>query len=176
VPITGEDLNRWVADVEYLVAEFLRCFEGRYGYSPDVNGVVRATDADGKQAVARFVERGIAGDLLEFYSVVREVSLPDLDNGIFVHSPDVVIDGIDGEQPIEVLGAISGRITVFASDGGGGLIVQLAEDGRIYKLRWGILVRQRFEVPDDGLEVFAVNVWGLLERIREDLAQAVSGS
>lgn len=72
----------------------------------------------------------IPSDLTTMYWVIDEVSLPDVENGYFVHPASLVADHfreygavrIDGEEPA----------LVFASDGGGRLFA-LAGSGRIWR-------------------------------------------
>jgi hypothetical protein len=108
--------------------------------------------------------------LLDLYSVIREISFPDLGNGVFVYSSDVVVDGLSGNQPTVVRGALEGEIIIFASDGGGALIGQMIENGAVYKLSGGSLVRQEYVVGVNGVEKLSDGVWGFLLKIREELA------
>jgi hypothetical protein len=74
--------------------------------------------------------------LIHLYRTIGEVSLPDLENGVFIHPAEAVIVGLGGEQPTEAVGSLEGRIVVFGSDGGGALI-SITEDGKVYKLKDG---------------------------------------
>jgi hypothetical protein len=175
VPIIGKSLSKWTSDMRRLLPVFMDGFESRYGYPPDANSIiVAALDESGRGVISELADRGVSPELLEFYSVVREVSLPDLGNGIFIHSPASVASGITESQPTEVHGSLEGRITVFGSDGGGALVALLAENGKVYKLSGGSLIRQDYDVDEQGVEEIADSVWGLLVKIREELGAAIT--
>jgi hypothetical protein len=60
---------------------------------------------------------GLPPDLRAFYQVVGEVSLPDVENGYWIHRPPE--PGVDNGRPYVLS---DGRpIVVFGSDGGGAL-------------------------------------------------------
>ncbi|RAG80347.1 hypothetical protein DN069_38640 [Streptacidiphilus pinicola] len=172
--ITGESLNSWADQVADLASEFTTGFEARFGYPPGDNRLVSATPQDSERAVQTLSGLGVPGDLLQFYSRVESVSLPDLDNGFFIHSADSVADGMAGGQPTEVVGAIDERIVVFGSDGGGGLCALTIPDGRFLVLRGGALVGPRYDVDESGVQSLPGGLWGFLESIRAELVHATS--
>jgi hypothetical protein len=135
VTITGENLNSWAKRVSDLALRFTDNFGAQFGYPPGENVLVRAVPQAGRHAVQALSSLGVPQDLLRFYAQVERVSLPDLDNGLFIHPADDVADGLTGNQPTQVAGGINGHIVVFGSDGGGGLIVMAVPDGRILMLR-----------------------------------------
>ncbi|MFF3920718.1 hypothetical protein ACFYZB_46505 [Streptomyces sp. NPDC001852] len=156
-----------------LASRFTANFEAGYGYPPDDNTVVRATPEIGRLAVAALSAQGVTGDLLDFYTQIEEVSLPDLGNGIFIHSAESVAGGISGNQPTEVVGALNERITVFGSDGGGALIALAASNGRILKLHGGAWAGSQYDVEDSGVDDIAPSLWVFLEQVRAELSGAI---
>ena len=157
-----------------LASEFTAGFEARFGYPPGVNELVSAAPQEGERAGRLLSAHGVPEDLILFYAQIESVSLPDLDNGLFIHSADAVVSGIAGGQPTEVVGAIAGRIVVFGSDGGGGLFAMTVPDGRIIVLRGGALIGPRYDVEESGVQTLPGGLWGFLESIRTDLLQATS--
>ncbi|MGW1916964.1 hypothetical protein ACWCQS_41370 [Streptomyces sp. NPDC002076] len=171
--ITGENLNRWADQVADLASKFTAGFEARFGYPPGVNALVSATPQAGEQAVQALSGHGVPEDLLQFYARVESVSLPDLGNGIYIHSADSVADGMAGNQPTEVVGDVTARVVVFGSDGGGGLVAMTVPDGRILMLRDGVLLGPRYEVEESGVQMLSDGLWGFLESVRADLVEAL---
>lgn len=171
VHITGQSLSDWADDVNRLASRTVADFENVYGYPPDENEVTKASSPD----VSSLADSGVSGDLLTLYSGIQEVSLPDVvENGISVFPLEDVVAGISSEMPTEVHGALEGKIVVFGADGGGGYIAQLSESGNIYKLTFGTLIGQRYEVSEKGFSLIAEDVWGFLEFIRDEVSRMVS--
>ncbi|WP_146060474.1 hypothetical protein [Amycolatopsis sp. CA-128772] len=112
----GESLDDWVVEVSALSQHFVSGFEDRFGYPPDENGVKPATvEVDGLRVKMR--DAGFPQELTDFFTSVEEVSLPDVNNGYFVHGPELVLAGVGGEQPTQVTGTVVDDIVVFGSDG-----------------------------------------------------------
>jgi hypothetical protein len=173
VTITGEILNRWAGQVADLASTFTAGFEGRFGYPPGVNALVSATPQAGQEAVQTLSGYEVPAELLQFFARVESVSLPDLDNGIYIHTADSVADGLAGNQPTEVVGALNERVVVFGSDGGGGLVAMTIPNGSVLMLRNGALMGPRYEVEESGVQMLSDGLWGFLESIRADLVQAL---
>ena len=152
----------------------MRVFESSHGYEPDENGLVEADHERGVRASRALTAAGVPLVLAEFYERVEEVSLPDVKNGFFLHAADQVIDGLNGGQPTEVEGALSDSIVVFGSDGGGGLFATSVASGQVYRLNGGSLLGPVYDVDASGVEVIAVDFWGFLEYLRQELLQAIS--
>ncbi|MFF5361321.1 hypothetical protein ACFY4I_18310 [Streptomyces scabiei] len=160
-------------EVSRLTSKLMRNFEASFGYPPGDNGVLKATPEQGPEMAAELAAAGIGEDLLEFYSRVEGVSLPDVGNGFFIHSADAVVDGIREDQPTEVVGAIQDEITVFGSDGGGGLFALSSSGERVYRLDGGSLIGSTYDVDNSGVRVVANGFWDFLEYLRGELIQAV---
>ncbi|MFD5499914.1 hypothetical protein ACFWJS_09380 [Streptomyces sp. NPDC127061] len=157
-----------------LAAKFTRDFEASFGYPPGDNGVVRANSNVRRDLIDGLIEAGIGGDLISFFSCVGSVSLPDLDNGLFVHSAEDLLDGVRGEQPVRITGALEDDVTVFGSDGGGALFALNAAQDRVYRLSGGALVGATYDVNSSGIQVMANDLWGFLEYLLSELSRAVS--
>jgi hypothetical protein len=173
VTTSGESLDRWVNGVSKLASRLMSEFEVRYGYPPGENALLKATPEDGAEAVRVLALAGIPRELLEFYSRVEEVSLPDVGNGMFVHSAQAVVEGVAGDQPTEVVGAVQDTITVFASDGGGGLFALNRAGEKVYRLSGGALIGPTYDVDDDGVQVISSGFSGFLEYLYRELSQMV---
>jgi hypothetical protein len=176
-PISGEKLNSWLFDVSELVTSFTEGFEATYGYEPGVNEVVRAGGDGAFPDVGGADRRGLLdadvhSDLIEFYGAIQGVSLPDLGNGYFVHTPDTVANPARFGFPNTVSGALNGRIAVFGSDGGGGLLAVQRSDGRVYRLSGGSLNGTAYDVENFGVEMLAPDLWTFLVNLRHELAEA----
>jgi hypothetical protein len=128
--LDAEWLRAWCGEAAPLVAELMQSFQARYGFEPGNNVVVLATQESHEATDALVELTPIPSDLTTMYWVISEISLPDLENGLFVHPASLVADHfreygavrIDGEEPA----------VVFASDGGGQLFA-LAGSGRVWR-------------------------------------------
>ena len=164
-------LGKWVETVSALATRFEQGFEARFGYLPGENRVVSVS----VDALSLADGMGLPGELLALYSYFDEVTLPDLGNGIFVGSLAWVVDGIRGNLPTRVCGAVEDSIVVFGSDGGGALIA-LSSSGRgVYKLSGGALVGSVYDVDERGFRTVSHDLWGFLAWIREELRATTDG-
>jgi len=149
--------SAWQISVTAMVAELLGTFEQRFGFEPGTNelGPPASQEAVTSLAALRPVP---ARDLLTLYRKVGEVSLPDVGNGYFIHSPSLVISH-RGEppcigQPFDV------DVLVFASDGGCALYApSAAEAGPVYRLRecaiWnGVAAAREIQTVAEDLQEF----------------------
>ena len=75
-----------------------------------------------------------SSELREFYTVVGEVSLPDVHVGYFVHPAERLAVAPDWGLPRKLETVVKGDVETFGSDGGGGLFASAIRDGSIYYL------------------------------------------
>ncbi|GAA2774079.1 hypothetical protein [Kitasatospora cinereorecta] len=148
--LDAEWLHDWCEQAAAALAKLMQSFQGRHGFEPGTNAVVLASEAS-HQATEALVElTPIPSDLTTMYWVIDEVSLPDVENGYFVHPASLVAEHfheygaiqIDGEEPE----------MVFASDGGGHLFA-LAGSGRVWRSTTASWFDQ-FDLAAAGLQEF----------------------
>lgn len=128
--LDAEWVRAWCRQSGVALTELMQSFEVRHGFPPGRNAVTLATEESHKATDALVELTPIPSDLTTMYWVIDEVSLPDVDNGYFIHPPSTVASHfreygaiqIDGEEPA----------LVFASDGGGHLFA-LAGSGRVWR-------------------------------------------
>lgn len=161
-PITAATFETaWrAAEINALAAEFTVGFEERFGYPPDVNRAV----------LAAAPAEGFSGELAVLYDVVHEVSLPDVGNGYFVHTPEMVLLGIGGESPTRLTGTVEDSIVVFGSDGGGGLFALSATGRGVYRMTGGSFLARGAPYDGGGVTVVAPGVGQYLDLLRAQLA------
>ncbi|WP_329537246.1 SMI1/KNR4 family protein (plasmid) [Streptomyces sp. NBC_01450] len=128
--LDAEWVRVWCEQAGAALTELMQSFQARHGFPPGRNAVVLATE-ESHEATDMLVElTPIPSDLTTMYWVINGVSLPDMDNGYFIHPPSTVASHfreygaiqINGEEPA----------LVFASDGGGHLFA-LAGSGRVWR-------------------------------------------
>ncbi|MBC9731494.1 hypothetical protein [Streptomyces sp. TRM68367] len=158
-----------------LAERFVDQFEETYGYPPDDHEVIAVSPGDEAEVRRRLEDANVSGDLVDLYSQLETVSLPDLENGYFIHSADELLEGMRGGQPNRVVGAVEDSITVFGSDGGGGLFALNAAQDKVYRLSGGALVGAVYEVDPPGLEIVSDGLSGYLGFLEAELTQAVQG-
>ncbi|MFJ3913877.1 hypothetical protein [Streptomyces vinaceus] len=148
--LDAEWLRGWCEQADTALAKLMASFQARFGFEPGSNKVVLASE-ESHQATDALVElTPIPSDLTTMYWVIDEISLPDVENGYFVHPASLVADHfreygavqIDGEEPA----------LVFASDGGGHLFA-LAGSGRIWRSTTASWLDQ-FDLAASGLQEF----------------------
>ena len=169
MPISGESLNRWREDMSRLADAVMQTFESTFGYPPGDHIVVEADAETGQHAVRELTAAGIGGDLLDFYAKVVQVSFPDVENGFFIHSVENIVEG---GHPTKLTGAANDEITVFGSDGGGGLFALNAAGDKVYRLAGGSLVGPVYEVDESGLDIVASNFESFLIQLRDQVQTA----
>ncbi|MFI9365786.1 hypothetical protein ACIG5E_32755 [Kitasatospora sp. NPDC053057] len=125
-----EWLRTWCEETAAALTGFTRSFAARYGFPPGENALASATDDSRRAADALGELLPVPADLATLYRVLDRASLPDVDNGYFIHSPEVVtghlreygVPAIEGER----------LALVFGSDGGGHLFAT-GHTGRVWK-------------------------------------------
>jgi hypothetical protein len=172
VPITGENLSRWAEEMSLIASKVAQNFEATFGYPPGTNVVARADTDSGSRAVALLSDHGINGDLLDLYSKIEKVSLPDVDRGFFIHSAEEVSDGIRDGQPTKLTGAVDEDIVVFGSDGGGALFA-LSPANKVYRLDGGAMVGSVYDAGDGDVSIIAWDLWGFLEFLKGEVMRWV---
>ncbi|WP_331769267.1 hypothetical protein OG948_36370 (plasmid) [Embleya sp. NBC_00888] len=162
-------MNGWAAEMARLAAEFTRDFESAYGFEPGDNHVTLADDRARRAAV----QAGglLPAPLVDFYGVVGEVSLPDVHSGFFVASVESLVQGAGDVHPTKVVGAIEDDIVVFGTNGGGDLIA-MATDGRVYMMGGGSLLGRVYDVDEDGIRAAFCDLAEFLAFLKAHLRDA----
>ncbi|BFO20985.1 hypothetical protein SHKM778_73730 [Streptomyces sp. KM77-8] len=93
VPISGPNVDSWIDEMSRLASRFVAGFETMYGYPPGEHYVTRVADSGGRDALAAALRDAGARDLIEFYSHVAQISLPDVGPGFFVDEAEYVVEG-----------------------------------------------------------------------------------
>ncbi|MER5808295.1 hypothetical protein ABT143_08900 [Streptomyces sp. NPDC002033] len=148
--LDAEWLRVWCEQADATLAKLMDSFQARHGFEPGSNEVVLASEASRPATDALVELTPVPSDLTTMYWVIAEVSLPDVENGYFVHPASLVADHfreygavqIDGEEPA----------LVFASDGGGHLFA-LAGSGRVWRSTTASWFDQ-FDLAAAGLQEF----------------------
>ncbi|MQS09593.1 hypothetical protein FNX48_021180 [Streptomyces sp. IF17] len=167
--------NSLVDEIARLALEFQEGFESRFGYPPDEHLVSKAQDDDTSIAPGNLLAHATAKDLLRFYDIVDEISLPDLDNGYFIHPRSVTFNGEGAGHPTEVRGYRSEEICTFGSEGGGALYALGLSTGHVYRLTGGELIGSAYSVEPSGFHTAAPSLWGFLEFLRDRLKKSLMG-
>ncbi|MFH8858278.1 hypothetical protein [Streptomyces rochei] len=152
-----------------LASRFAAGFETTYGYPPGEHYVSRAADSSGRDALAAVLSDAGAKDLIEFYSHVAQISLPDVGPGFFVDEAEYVVEGLRGAQPTQVSSVPNRTVAVFGSDGGGALFAADRQTGEIVRLEGGSLVGDVYEVEESGVLVIARDFEGFMQFLSGEL-------
>lgn len=121
-------VRHWATGIDTAASGMMATFEADHGYPADVNEVRWATAEDRVDA-ERYGSDPLASEpMADFYQMVAEVSLPDVGNGIFIHSAASVLalrDEIgyvvvpEADDPHALLIGSTGGGTQFVMDRGG---------------------------------------------------------
>jgi hypothetical protein len=137
--VDREWLDSWRVSVAASLAELLGTFRQRFGYEPDANTVGPSASREAVASLAALRPAAVP-DLLAFYQSIGEVSLPDVGNGYFIHSPHLVVGHAQAGEPRRIGPPLDVDVLVFASDGGGALyVLPAAQAGPVYRLRDPVL-------------------------------------
>lgn len=152
-------VDEWKRGMRDSLLELERVFEPRFGYpfEPTDNFVSEpgsTVDLHGRLPDA----------LVDFYSTVGEVSLPDVHNGYFIHPVQAVLDA-DETIPAHVEDGVGKEVVTFGSDGGGGLFCVAVPDGAVYHLPPGRVEDGVFYGGGDKSGVVATDFAGFLARL-----------
>ncbi|MEV0430554.1 hypothetical protein [Micromonospora sp. NPDC050495] len=154
-------IRRWREDVAACLDLLLPGFDVRFGYPPGRHTIGGPA---GEEELASLAGTRLPGDLLEWYGHVREVSLPDIGNGYFLHEPGLVAR----REVTAARGRFTADVVVFASDGGGTLFAVDALTGSpVYRLPAGEIVAGVYRSDDPRFDVVAENLTGFLDRLRD---------
>jgi hypothetical protein len=165
------------ATLTTLVCQFECEFINRHGYPAEGNAVEGPASKESIERL-RSAFPTLPRELLDLYAEIGSISLPDLDQGYFLHSPDAVLQGIADGQPVGLEKADGERIPILCigSDGGGAYYaVDLGHVGRILYLPPAMVERSTYFEGPMGVSVSAdsvpelVRVW--VSSIRAELGQ-----
>jgi len=160
-----DELKAWRTATEHAAAAVVAEFEDTYGFPPGDN-VVEDPDKGGAARLAA-IGAEIPVDLVQLYTVIGGVSLPDVGNGIFVHDPGLVADAYTAQQLRHVTGRHQADVVVFASDGGGTLFALASPTGSpVYRLPAGKVIAGTYETNDPDFDIVATDLAGFLARLR----------
>ncbi|WP_425248151.1 hypothetical protein [Streptomyces sp. NEAU-NA10] len=167
-------LREWGEEMTRLADAFSASFEAAQGYPPGEHKACLASAEEGEAAVALLVHAGAAGALLEYYAQLGPVVLPDLGNGIWIDDASSLVSQTEaGNYPNRLTGAIDDTVTVFGTDGGGGMYAVSHTSGGAYHLTLGALTGDSYHLDPGGYRCAATDLRDFLEQLRTDLTEAV---
>ncbi|WP_351234419.1 hypothetical protein [Streptomyces sp. NPDC002133] len=159
--------------MELLAAEFMSGFEAVHGYPPGEHTVCRGTE-EGPVLAEALARQGVARPLLEYYGHLGAMELPALDNGIWIDDAASLIAKVEaGNYPNRLTGAVDDTVSVFATDGGGGMYALSHTTGCVYHITAGALVGSTYDLDESGYRIAAEDLWSFLEQLHARLAAAV---
>ncbi|MFD7942465.1 hypothetical protein [Streptomyces sp. NPDC059744] len=118
--------------------------------------------------------QGVADPLLEYYSHLSSVELPDLGAGIWIDDASSLTAQVEaGNYPNRLTGAVDDMVSVFATDGGGAMYALSRTTGRVYHLTAGALIGSTYDLDETGYRIAAEDLWDFLEQLHARLAAAL---
>lgn len=111
---------------------------------------------------------------MEYYSLLGSVELPDLDNGIWIDDASSRTAQVHADNyPNRLAGAVDDMLSVFATDGGGGMYALSHTTGCVYHLAAGASTGSSYELDETGYGIAAEDLWGFLAQLKACLTAAV---
>lgn len=157
-----------------LAGEFMAGLHAVSGYPPEDHTVCLISAEEGAAAVATLGRGGVAGSLLKFYAQLGSVCLPDLEAGIWIDDAASLIRQVEaGNYPRLLAAAVDDGVSVFATDGGGGMYAVSHSSGYVYHLTLGALTGSTYDVDEAGYTITAPSLTVFLHQLRDRLAHAV---
>ncbi|SPF07279.1 hypothetical protein [Streptomyces sp. MA5143a] len=167
-------VRQWGEEMARLAEAFSAGFEAVRGYPPGGHEVRLVSAEEGEAAVALLGHAGAAEALLEYYAQLGPVVLPDLGNGVWINDASSVVSQREaGNYPNRLTGAVDDAVTVFGTDGGGGLYAVSHTTGGVYHLALGVLTGDSYHLDPGGYRRVAMALRVFLEQLRTDLTEAV---
>ncbi|MFF2519529.1 hypothetical protein [Streptomyces sp. NPDC058086] len=167
-------LREWGEDMARLANAFSAGFQAAQGYPPGEHEVRLVSAEEGAAAVALLVHAGAAEVLREYYAQLGSVVLPDLGRGIWIDDASSLLSQTEaGNYPKKLAGAVHDTVTVFGTDGGGGMYAVSHTSGAIYHLTLGALTGNSYDLDAGGYRCTATGLRDFLEQLRTDLTRAV---
>jgi hypothetical protein len=163
--LDDEWVRQWARDIDDAMSTMTATFEVDHGYPPGVNEV-RWADADDRADAERYGHDAMSSvEMTAFYQVVAEVSLPDVGNGVFVHSAASALALRDEVGYAYLPAATDHHGLVIGSTGGG---TQFVQDwgGRVHR-SVGASLEGDFKQVADSAEQF-------LEHLRHAVTEFVT--
>lgn len=115
----------------------------------------------------------IPADLLDFYQVSGGITLPDVETGVFVHSPKVVLRELERGAPVRVNAPREMEVVPFGSDGGGGLFALDRADGSVWYLPPGLVESGSYSTDSSEFRQVSTNLISFLRDILRTVAAFV---
>jgi hypothetical protein len=134
--VDGDWLDVWRASLASAVERVVSGFEDTYGFPPDDHTIGPPGSAQELDALSA-LPVPVPGDLIDFYARIGAVTLPDVGNGYFIHSPALVARHARAGELQRIGPPIDTEVLVFGSDGGGAqyaLPLAGAGAGPVYRL------------------------------------------
>jgi hypothetical protein len=150
--------------VTAVLAGLLGTFGQRFGFEPGANAVGPPASGEAVASLAA-LRPAPARDLLIFYENIGEVSLPDVGNGYFIHSPRLVLEHAQAGEPRRIGPPVDVDVLAFASDGGGALYtLPAAAAGPVFRLRDYVLRDGVADARD--VQIVAGDLLAFLDRLK----------
>jgi hypothetical protein len=163
-----DNLDDWVERAGVMTRAALEGFAERFGYDPGDNEIRLAA------AAPAFGFRLPASDLADFFSVVEEVSWPDIWNGYFLGPATSVVERLqDGDPSSVLIGSEVHRAVFIGSDGGGAYFaVDATAGGAVLHVCEGFIEQG---VLQGDVRVVAADLNDFLEALLENVAAVAQG-
>lgn len=167
------DLRSWKGRVTFAIAELEKL---DLGYPLSGNLLHAPAGETGLKQLSEESLVSESSPLLAMYRQLDGLSLPDVHNGYFIHSVELVLRGLDGGEPRRITGELARPILVFGTDGGGGRFAIGADgDGEILHLGEGQVEDSVFDGADGRSRLISSSLGIFLEQLLEDTEAFIRG-
>ena len=175
--ITPAYAHSWRRDVSADLASLEARFETDYGFPIGDNVVGGPCSQDEVVALAAGRLRDVMpSDVLVWCQRVREVALPDVANGYFLHAPEVICAHMRGDGIREVRGRHHDDVVVLGSNGGGTLYAARTRSANaIYRLPPGEVIDGIYNSDDPSFAIIATSMVEFMDNLRDAVRRFACG-
>ncbi|MCF2529118.1 SMI1/KNR4 family protein [Yinghuangia soli] len=158
--MSEQAVRAWADAMSAGLARLMPVFEATFGFEPTDNHVALSGADAGPPAVGG---RKLPEPLAEFYRVVAEAWLMDVHNGFRIEPVRSVTEESDA-FPTRIVGALAGEVFVFGSNGGGDLILMMA-DGRVHEVGGGSFMYPEYDVDECNIRTSFPDLQAFLDHV-----------
>ena len=161
------DMIQWLSSIRVMLDK-LKDLD--FGYPIGENIIYPPGNQTLVKDISTKLGEQIPTSIVEFYAHCNGISLPDVHNGYFIHSVDLILRGIERGEPVKVSGIESYPVVVFGSDGGGGrFVTRLGNSEEVLYLPIGAVRNSTFDGKATPVKSLSLHFEGFLMRLLTDV-------
>jgi hypothetical protein len=139
------EIVHWLKKVQGMINKLEQL---DFGYPLDTNVIYARSSQDDIDSLNSKIGDSMPASILEFYTHCGGISLPDVWNGYYIYSIEIILSSAERYIPTKIYGTPPYDILVFGGNGGGRLFASRLDSEEIIYLREGSVVNSTFNRTD----------------------------